>query len=109
MKTASVFGASDDLIEWSGVPGADEFSASEQEDRKHDQSIMGTFVLGGKMRIVAMYGRGSVWSFGVGQVAEEVALPDWPVRVVYGKEPASPYSVMLEIDVPDDAVLVRES
>lgn len=99
MKTLSMFGASDDLIEASGVFGAREFYATGT-----DGTYMGSFNLGGKMRIHALYD--GCWSFAVGQVDEEIPLPDWPIRI--GRAPECAYSTLLEINVPDDVRLFQE-
>lgn len=98
MKTFSMYGASDDLIEASGVRGAKEFYSLE------DGTYHGSFNLGGKMRIHAIYD--GCWSFAVGQIDEEIPLPDWPIRI--GRTPECAYSTLLEIDVPDDAKLFQE-
>lgn len=97
MKTFSIYGASDDLVETAGVPGCDEFNIIS------DDVLVGTFVLGGKMRIRALYD--GCWSFSVGQVDEEIPLPDWPIRI---KQHERGYSTEMEIDVPDDVTLIRE-
>jgi hypothetical protein len=97
MQTAVVYGSSDDLIEIEGVKGADEFNII------GDGPYIAAFNLGGKMRIHAVYD--GCWSFAVGQVDEEIPLPDWPVRL--GAHDSG-YSTRLEIDVPDDVKVFRE-
>jgi hypothetical protein len=102
MQTAIFYGASDDLIEVEGVKGADEFSAW----LKNDEGVVaGSFVLGGKIRVRAIYD--GCWTFAVGQVNEDVPLPAWPVRM--DQSPEVPYSARLTIEVPDDVVLFRET
>src|SRR5687768_10910779 len=102
MQTAIFYGASDDLIEIEGVKGGDEFGGN------WDSRFDGVFNLGGKMRVYAIYGAGSgCWFFGVGQVDEEIPLPDWPIRI--SQSPDVAYSTRLEIDVPDDVKVFRES
>jgi hypothetical protein len=98
MQTATFYGSSDDLIEIGGVKGADEFNIIE------DGPYIATFNLGGKMRIHCLYD--GCWSFAVGQVDEEIPLPDWPVRVKQSGE--NGYSTQLEIDVPDDVKVFQE-
>jgi hypothetical protein len=99
MQKAIFYGASDDLIEVKGVKGEDEFGAYNGDDLIH-----GVFNLGGKMRIYAIYD--GCWMFAVGQVDEEIPLPDWPIRIVQSRK--VPYSVELQIDVPDDVKVFLE-
>lgn len=99
MQTAIFYGASDDLIEIEGVKGADEFGPS--TDR---QPYMASFNLSGKMRVHVIYD--GCWSFAIGLVNEGIPLPDWPVRITQHDDPF--YSMHLEIDVPDDIVLIHE-
>jgi hypothetical protein len=100
MQTATFYGSSDDLIEVSGIKGAKEFYA----DGTDDSRIAGAFNLGGKMRVYAIYD--GCWSFAVGQVDDEIPLPNWPIRVYQSAE--NTYSMELAIDVPDDVKLFRE-
>jgi hypothetical protein len=97
MQTAKFYGASDDLIEIEGVKGADEFNVYNRDENLHH----GSFNLGGKMRIHAIYD--GCWSFAIGQVDEEIPLPDWPCRVK-----SEGYSAVLEIEVPDDVKVFQE-
>lgn len=103
MRTAVFYGASDDLIEVEGVKGADEFPTA---DMNGPAGLAGSFVLGGRLRIRAFYDRHAVWGFSVSQVEDGVALPDWPIRI--SQQPDCDYSTRLEIDCPDDAVLIVE-
>lgn len=101
-QTATFYGASDDLIEVEGVKGGDEFSAS-----AGDGLVQAKFNLGGKMRVYAIYD--GCWMFAVGQVDEEIALPDWPVRTTQKlKGKKCGYTTLMEIDVPDDVKIFRE-
>ena len=105
MRTLTIYGASDDLIEMEGVPGADEFGAW----GNGEGGIRGSFVLGGQMRILAIYGKRGCWSFALGQVDEGIPFPDWPIRIkqnlIRGEVG---YSTQVEIDVPDGVGIVRE-
>lgn len=98
-QTAAFWGASDDLIEVEGVKGGDEFGAVYKEG----SAAVGSFILGGKMRITAHYA--GCWGFAIWPVDEDVLLPDWPVRVCLA---GNGYSTRLEIDVPDDVAVFRE-
>ena len=102
MRTAIFYGASDDLIEVEGVKGADEFTAAFDGPA----GLAGSFVLGGKIRIRAFYDHHAVWAFSVSQVEDGVLLPDWPIRL--RQQPDCDYSARVEIDCPDDAVLIVE-
>jgi hypothetical protein len=99
-QIAKFYGASDDLIEVEGVKGADEFSAMTHTDG----GVAGVFNLGGKLRIRAIYD--GCWSFSVGQVDEDIAIPDWPIRVE--QHPTTPYSACLIIECPDDVKVFEE-
>lgn len=99
MQTVVIEGSSDDLVNISGVKGGDEFGCYTSDGRYH-----GSFNLGGQMRIHAIYD--GTWSFAIGQVDEEIPLPDWPIRI---KWPGScGYSTRVEIDVPDDVKVSHE-
>ena len=98
MQTAIFYGSSDDLIEIEGVMGGDEFNIIK------DGPYIATFNLGGKMRVHALYD--GCWSFAIGQVDEDISLPDWPFRITQHERG---YSTQLEIDVPDDVKVFREN
>lgn len=113
MKTLRMYGASDDLIEASGVAGAIEASGVAGADEFGawcSGEIAATFVLGGRMRIHALYTKVGCWGFAISQVDEDVQLPDWPIRISQYNDGIRPsgYSTLLEIDVPDDATLIKE-
>lgn len=102
MKTLKVYGASDDLIETSGIEGCDEFN------KVSDTPYVGYLAVDdGKtpVRIHCIYD-GS-WAFAITSNDEDNdyrSFPDWTIRSTWGKD--CPYSETLEIDVPDDTVLV---
>ena len=98
MPVMHMYGTSDDLVEVIGITGADEFNVNEQD------RYAGSFNLGGKLRIHAIYD--GCWSFAVGQVDENIPIPDWRVRV--RQSPQVSYSTCLEIEVPDDVKIFRE-
>ena len=103
MQTAIFRGHSDDLIYVTGIKGADEFSLSPiSESDKVDVSQ--PFVIGGKMKIYAIYD--TCWHFSIGPVDQDIPIPDWPVRHRLHKQG---YSVQLEIDVPDNVKIFRIS
>jgi hypothetical protein len=99
MKTLKIYGASDDLIETSGIEGCGEFSAYSESD--YLGSIMVTDGYFG-IRIHVIYD--SQWAFAVTNALNDEGLPDWPIRRSFAKD--APYSETLEIDVPDNAELI---
>jgi hypothetical protein len=46
------------------------------------------------------------WVVGIGQSDEDEPLPDWPIEFTTGA-PSRGYSVVLNIEVPDDTVMVE--
>ena len=98
-KTVTVSGASDDLVEWEGCDGADEFNIISSE------VWVGTFLLDspteGRMHVHAVYD--GTWSFAVARPDEDVLLPDWPVIV--RDSPHNGYSTEVAIECPDDVFL----
>lgn len=110
MKILTMYGASDDLIEAAGIGDCDAFSA----DGDPSAEVQGRFqVLSseGQLEIFALYPNTGCWSFAVSQIEDDVALPDWPIRVSqYNKgftKGGFRYSTLLEINCPDDARLIR--
>lgn len=106
MKTLKVFGASDDLIEFSGIEGADEFYAKETRE-----DLMGVWwVSTGKdvVEIRAYYL--GYWAFLVApefDCNDGERMPDWKITRTWGTDVA--YSETVTIEVPDDAILTRVS
>lgn len=66
--------------------------------------VQASFVLGGAMRIRALYD--GCWSFAVGQVDEDIPLPGWPVAV---EQYESGYSTLLRIQTPEKVAIVQET
>lgn len=100
MKTVTFSGHSDDTVTVEDASGADEHACYQSSDEK---ILHASFVVGGRVRVRAFYD--GVWSFAAAHVSENIAWPDWPVRVVKEHE----YSTRLEIDTPDEcASVVRE-
>jgi len=63
--------------------------------------VMATFVIEKAMQVICLYD--GCWSFAVGQVDEDIPLPEWPVRLKGSKG----YTSFLEITVPSMAELER--
>lgn len=98
MSRVEFYGASDDLVEVEG-------------DFREEYNVYGdgpsTFVVGGLVRVYAIYGRGGTWAFGVGQVDEDVPIPaDWKISL--SQDPDTAYSVRLAIEAPVARLTVVE-
>jgi hypothetical protein len=103
VKTVKFYGASDDLIEASGIDGADEFSPT---SFREDGADRGSFLIEAapfSMLVHGFYGPGAVWSFAPAMVDDGVPLPPWPIRITSSSD--CPYSTELQIDVPDHATM----
>ena len=102
MKTVTVYGSSDDLIEWDGCEGCDEFY------RKGSGLVSGSYLLTtdeAGLRVRAIYD--GCWSFAVGQIEEDYPFPEhWLVSTEHGYH--NNYSTNLTFEVPDDATLIEE-
>jgi hypothetical protein len=99
MTVIRFYGASDDLIEVEGCPGADEFNSYEKRYMWHGDLI----APGGResMRIHAIYD--GCWAFAIGQTGESVPLPDWPVHFTqsYRGDGTPGYSAVLDVEAPE--------
>lgn len=99
MKTFSVYGVSDDLIEANGISGADEFP------RKGNGAYCGTIRIehgASAVLIHCLYSGG--WSFAVSDDSDDgdfSSPPHWPVRRTFGDD--CKYSETVFVNVPDDA------
>lgn len=99
MKQLKIYGASDDLLEVGGIPGADEFYTS-------GNRYMGYLHVKGEglhLNIHVIYD-GS-WAFSVNtQMGDDCdQMPEWKIERLWGTE--SPYSETLIIHCPDDAIV----
>lgn len=59
----------------------------------------------GRLLVVAQYAAlhtGDCWTIGISMAEEGKRVPRWPIRIVNGE---CPYSPVLEVEVPDDAIL----
>lgn len=100
MKTVSFSGHSDDIVLVTDHKGADEHGCYQSDDK---ETVHASFVVGGRIRVRALYD--GCWSFAVGQLSEGINFPEWPIRITQ----KHPYSVQLEVDVPDEcSVVVKE-
>lgn len=99
MKTFSISGASDDLVETNGITGCDEFSIIKDGPWMTCLTIQAE---GRTLDVHVIYN--GYWAFAVGSSdGDSDEQPDWPIRRSWGRYAA--YSEVVEIDCPDDAVL----
>lgn len=97
----SIYGASDDLIEFEG-DFREEYSAGRERNNGHLNDV-GRFVIGGILRVIAFYD--GTWSFSIGMVSEEVPIPDrWKITVF--RSVSTKYSMQVDIDTDGDPVTV---
>jgi len=102
MKTFSISGASDDLIETAGIPGCDEFNAI--KDGPHI-AVLGIWSSSGNIEVHCIYS--GFWAFAIGPIDGDYdKMPSWEIRRAWGT--VVPYSETVEIDVPDDAILTGD-
>lgn len=98
-KILKVFGASDDLIETSGLPGCDEFNNIPDDKYAGTLSVVSEY---GRIEIHAIYS--GHWAFAVGAVdGEFTEMPSWKITREWGSD--EDYSETLLIECPDDAKL----
>lgn len=103
MAVFTVYGASDDLVEAEGVPGADEFNAVSRH-------WVGLLVSPDdeRMLVYVDYRRNGCWTTTVGRWEEDVALPDWDIKIS-SDDDLCRYSTYMEITVPEGTTLTEVS
>lgn len=101
MKTLQFYGASDNLFEVEGPGIRDEIGCY---DRPGIYKVISN---SGRLFVIGEYAvaNEATWMVGVQQADEDIPLPAWPIRFV-AKSPVS-YSPMLELDVPDDTIVIH--
>lgn len=99
MATLTINGASDDLIEVSGVKGEDEFCDVSGHWR-------GLIIApdGGTAIVYVDYRPNGCWTVALGQYDEDYALPEWPMKLTVDMDNCS-YSTTAVIEVPDGTVI----
>lgn len=100
MKHVKVYGSSDDLMEIEGdVPGCDEYNGEH-----------GAWTVAG-LRIALRYGDNGCWHIKVGQIDEDVAVTAENLTLsINPRIDGRPgYSMLLDLDVPDDAYVTAEA
>lgn len=97
MKHLTIYGASDDLIEVEGdLEGCDEYNGEEA-----------VFAIAG-LKVTVEYADAGVWAIKVAQLDEgdPVTAKNITLGVSNAINPENPpYSMQLDMDVPDDAVV----
>ena len=106
MRTVTIYGASDDLIEVEGsiLPEPDEFSPAQ----KSPGVVKIEDPEGGRLLVFVQYASNDLspcWMIGLSQVDENDLLPAWPIRWAIHERG---YSMKLEIDLPDGAVITQQ-
>lgn len=97
MKTITITGGSDDLVEVEGCKGADEFTYPSKGPWRGDLIAPD----GGQLRVHVMYD--GCWHVSAGQVDDGVLLPDWPISFRQG----SSYAVEMVVEAPDGTRLTN--
>lgn len=98
MRTLRFSGASDDLVHVDGGP--------KKYDEINTYSAV-NFVVGGALMVKVYYDENGTWGVGLSQWEEGTPIPDWPMR--FTQHPDIDYSILFEVDVPDDVSVVRET
>lgn len=99
MATITISGASDDLVEVSGVPGEDEFSAVSGNWRGIIVAPDGATAI-----VYVDLRHNACWTVALGQYEEDYSLPDWPVSIAVDEELCR-YSTRALIEVPDGTTI----
>lgn len=102
-KTLTFTGYSDDLVHVHTVSKLHDKVVGDEEEYScaGNDIVLATFHIENKMQIHCLYD--GCWSFAVGQVAEDIPLPHWPVAL----KGSNGYTSILEITVPSMAELER--
>jgi len=101
MATLEIYGASDDLVEISGIEGADEYNC--------DGSWRGVIEApdGSTANVYVDYRDNGCWTVSLGLFEEEFHLPTWEVSTAF--DPAvCRYSTIATIQVPEGTT-IKES
>ena len=101
MATLLIYGASDDLVEATGIKGADEFSTDGHWTGVLESSDGDTAL------VYVDYRDNGCWTVSLGLFEEDHHLPDWRVSV-FSDEDLCKYSAIASIEVPDGTT-IKES
>lgn len=99
-QTVKIYGASDDLIEVSGIAGEDEFNADS------DSRWVGILEApdGDTALVYVDYRPGGTWTVALGQFEEGYKIPAWP-QTFEVDDSLCGYSVTASIEVPDGTTI----
>jgi len=100
MATITIFGASDDLIEIDGVPGADEFC-------KPAGAWVGVIEApnGDTALVFVDYRDNGCWTTALGLFDEDYKFPNWKITTSNCDELGTAYSTFTTIEVPDGTTI----
>jgi hypothetical protein len=98
-RSLKFYGASDDLFEIEG------YQRGEPDEISPDSYVK---IMSGEIGLIvtAQYTRIGCWAIGICQIDEDQPIPDWTIFFTTGK-PARGYSVVLNIEAPDDAIMTE--
>lgn len=104
-----ITGASDDLIEFEGIPEYDEFCNSNNFPIKFSGNLVAPDNSG--VRVIVIYDShgeqaSGCWSVSVGKIDEDTAYPEWPIMVTQGDRD---YNTLMTIEAPDGTILIPDS
>jgi len=101
MKTITIYGASDDLIEIEGAcPGCDEYSA----EGEHDSYRGRIHISAGEETVVVHAIFDGSWAFAIcPQDGDFDSMPKWTIARSFGDK--TEYSETITITLPDDATV----
>jgi hypothetical protein len=102
MAKLTVYGASDDLVETSGIDGTDEFDITSESS----WSAVIQAPSGETAMLYVDLRRNGCWTVSLGRYEEDYALPSWPVSVI-SDDSICRYSTYAEIIVPDGSTLTE--
>jgi hypothetical protein len=104
----NITGASDDLIEFDGVPDYDEFCNSGSSPIKFSGNLIAPD--GSGVRVIVIYDSqgpesSGCWSVAVGKIDEDTDYPEWPTVVSKGDRD---YNTLVTVEAPDGTILIPD-
>ena len=103
MRQIGFYGSSDDLAEIEGYRPGEPDEVCNTEGHFAFEVVTPA---GEGLQVFVDCRINGCWSVGVGQLEEGIPLPTWPMHMrAYHYADRDPYSVRLDMDVPDDAVI----
>lgn len=100
MAILNAYGHSDDLVELTGIPGADEYPISKNKWVGVIEAPNGDTAL-----LYVDYRSNGCWTVTLGLYEEDYSLPDWPVTVTVDPDKANRYSTYFTVEVPDGTTI----